>query len=160
MLNVDASASIAVIRSDYGSAPLDFAAYNGHTGMVELLLEKSAKIEIIRSDYGPPLDSTANDGNIDVVRLLLEKGANIEAMRRYGSTGKYRYSYNLSSTYRRPHPNFSHTDKYTRLASGELIMASGIEIAGLVLGAFPLAIEGIKAYIKGMKTVRDMKHYR
>ena len=39
-------------------------------------------------------------------------------------------------------------------------MASGIEIAGLVLGAFPLAIEGIKAYSEGMKTVRDMKNYQ
>jgi len=39
-------------------------------------------------------------------------------------------------------------------------MATGIEIAGLVLGAFPLAIEGIKAYSSGMKTFKDMKNYQ
>ena len=37
---------------------------------------------------------------------------------------------------------------------------SGIEIAGLVLGAFPLAIEVIKAYSNGMKTIQDIKHYQ
>ncbi|KAF8418440.1 hypothetical protein EV426DRAFT_511018, partial [Tirmania nivea] len=37
---------------------------------------------------------------------------------------------------------------------------TGIEIAGLVLGAFPLAIEGIKAYSNGMKTIKDMKNYQ
>ncbi|KAF8418436.1 hypothetical protein EV426DRAFT_679684 [Tirmania nivea] len=39
-------------------------------------------------------------------------------------------------------------------------MATGMEIAGLVLGAFPLAIEGIKAYSNGMKTIKDMKNYQ
>ena len=39
-------------------------------------------------------------------------------------------------------------------------MVTGVEIAGLVLGAFPLAIEGIKAYSEGMKTVKDMKNYQ
>ncbi|RPB19133.1 hypothetical protein L211DRAFT_664238 [Terfezia boudieri ATCC MYA-4762] len=34
------------------------------------------------------------------------------------------------------------------------------DIAGLVFGAFPLAIEGIKAYGGGMQTFKDMKHYR
>ena len=37
---------------------------------------------------------------------------------------------------------------------------SGIEIAGLVLGAFPLAIEGIKAYSNGMRTIKDIKNYQ
>ena len=39
-------------------------------------------------------------------------------------------------------------------------MPTGIEIAGLVLGAFPLAIEGIKAYGDGIKTAKDMKNYQ
>lgn len=37
---------------------------------------------------------------------------------------------------------------------------SGIEIAGLVLGAFPIAIEGIKAYSSGMKTISDIRNYK
>ena len=39
-------------------------------------------------------------------------------------------------------------------------MATGIEIAGLVLGAFPLAIAGIDAYNNGMKRVKSMKNYQ
>lgn len=41
----------------------------------------------------------------------------------------------------------------------QLVM-SGFEIAGLVLGAFPLAIEGIKSYSNGIQTIKDMKHYQ
>lgn len=41
----------------------------------------------------------------------------------------------------------------------QLIM-SGIEIVGLVLGAFPLAIEGINAYSNCMQTLRDIKDYQ
>jgi len=39
-------------------------------------------------------------------------------------------------------------------------MATGIEIAGLVLGTFPLAIAGVEAYSKGMKRVQDMRDYQ
>ena len=38
-------------------------------------------------------------------------------------------------------------------------MVTGIETAGLVLGAFPLVIEGLRVYIKGVSTMRDMKRY-
>jgi len=60
-------------------------------------------------------------------------------------------TYRNQTTYRRPHQILSHILG--------LIMVTGIETAGLVLGAFPLAIEGIKAYSDGMKTVKDMKNY-
>ena len=40
------------------------------------------------------------------------------------------------------------------------IMVTGIEAAGLVLGAFPLAIEGIKIYCNGIQTIKDMVKYR
>lgn len=40
------------------------------------------------------------------------------------------------------------------------LFMSGFEIVGVVLGAFPLAIEGIKAYSNGMKTIKDIKHYQ
>ena len=37
---------------------------------------------------------------------------------------------------------------------------SGIEIAGLVLGAFPVAIEVIKVYSNAMKKIHDIKNYQ
>lgn len=39
-------------------------------------------------------------------------------------------------------------------------MATGIEIVGLALGAFPLAVEFIKFYADGARTVHDMRHHR
>ena len=39
-------------------------------------------------------------------------------------------------------------------------MATGIEIVGLVLGAFPLAVEFIKFYADGARTVHDMRHHQ
>jgi hypothetical protein len=39
-------------------------------------------------------------------------------------------------------------------------MLTGIEIAGLVLGAFPLAVEGIKFYANGARTMNEMRHHR
>ena len=39
------------------------------------------------------------------------------------------------------------------------MVVTGIETAGLVLGAFPLVIEGLKVYIKGVSTMKDMKRY-
>jgi hypothetical protein len=39
-------------------------------------------------------------------------------------------------------------------------MATGIEIAGLVLGAFPLAVEGIKFYASGARTMNEMRHHQ
>ena len=39
-------------------------------------------------------------------------------------------------------------------------MVTGVEIVGLVLGAFPLAIEVINAYGSGVEKVRHMKKYK
>jgi len=36
---------------------------------------------------------------------------------------------------------------------------AGVEIAGLVLGTFPLCIELIKLYASGVETLRDMHHH-
>jgi len=65
-------AYIEATRSDDGSTPLDTAAFNGHTDVVRLLLEKGANIEATT-----PLHTAAYNGHIGVVRLLLEKGANL-----------------------------------------------------------------------------------
>lgn len=39
-------------------------------------------------------------------------------------------------------------------------MATGIEIAGLALGAFPLAVGFIKSYADGARTMHDMRHHQ
>lgn len=39
-------------------------------------------------------------------------------------------------------------------------MASGIEIAGLVLAAFPLVVKGLGSYVQGVETIRLWRRYR
>ena len=39
-------------------------------------------------------------------------------------------------------------------------MITGIETAGLVLAAFPLAIKSIKYYADGARTMQEMRHHR
>ena len=39
-------------------------------------------------------------------------------------------------------------------------MVTGVETAGLVLGAFPLCIELIKLYASGVATLNEMRNYR
>jgi len=51
-----------------------------------------------------------------------------------------------------PHLNFNFPT--------QRIMATGIEIAGLVLAALPFAIEGIKFYANGARTMKEMRHHQ
>lgn len=39
-------------------------------------------------------------------------------------------------------------------------MVTGIECAGLVLGVFPLLIEGIKAYNRGIRSIKRAREYK
>ena len=39
-------------------------------------------------------------------------------------------------------------------------MATGFEVAGLVLGLFPIVIEGLKSCINSADTVKEMKRYK
>ena len=38
-------------------------------------------------------------------------------------------------------------------------MVTGVETAGLVLGAFPIVIEGLKFYTSGVRTIKDIKEH-
>ncbi|KAF8536846.1 hypothetical protein BDD12DRAFT_807443 [Trichophaea hybrida] len=42
----------------------------------------------------------------------------------------------------------------------QVSMVTGIEAAGLALGAFPIAVEFIKFYANGARTMQDMRHHR
>ncbi|KAF4433168.1 hypothetical protein F53441_13769 [Fusarium austroafricanum] len=85
-----------------GHTPLQAAARNGHTAVVDLLLEKGACIETptvaklligkganieATGEYGDtPLICAAKHGSEAVVKLLIEKGANLETANETGST--------------------------------------------------------------------------
>jgi ankyrin repeat protein len=63
------------IRSDDGQTPLHVAAIQGHTGIVQYLLERGATVSAQDSLGATPLHEAVRYGRVDIVALLLEKGA-------------------------------------------------------------------------------------
>ena len=76
---LQSKANIEARNGDLLQTPLHLAAENGHRELVELLLEKNAKIEAKRRDTQTPLHLAAENGHRELVELLLEKNAKIEA---------------------------------------------------------------------------------
>ncbi|KAL6803698.1 ankyrin repeat-containing domain protein [Trichoderma sp. SZMC 28012] len=67
------------IRDKRNRSPLWWAAYNGHAGIVELLLEQNVDIEVKDTfSYRTPLNLAAKRGPISIVKLLLDKDADLE----------------------------------------------------------------------------------
>lgn len=62
-------------KDNNGWTPLNIAAQNGHSNVVELLLAKGAKIDQANSNGWTPLNSASLNGHSNVVELLLAKGA-------------------------------------------------------------------------------------
>ena len=69
----------------YNNTPLHLAAWSGHTGLMELLLDKGASsIEAINKSNNTPLYHAADNplhNTKSAIGLLLNKVASIEAMR-------------------------------------------------------------------------------
>lgn len=65
---------------------LRYAARNGHTSTVMMLLEKGAAINGRSANTMPALLQAVSFEHIEVIELLLDKGAAIEAQSRYGMT--------------------------------------------------------------------------
>ncbi|KAJ3075666.1 hypothetical protein HDU99_001493, partial [Rhizoclosmatium hyalinum] len=62
-----------------GSTPLIYAAQNGHTETVDLLLSKGAHINATESDGSSSLMKASRKGYAKTVKLLLSKGADVNA---------------------------------------------------------------------------------
>ena len=71
----------------YGETALMFASRDGHTPVVELLLNKGAKIDQVNDDgRWTALMFASLNGHTSVVELLLNKGANINQADNFGRT--------------------------------------------------------------------------
>lgn len=67
------------VRDKRNRSPLWWAAYNGHAGIVELLLEQKVDTEVNDTlSYRTPLELAAKRGPVSSVRLLLDKDADLE----------------------------------------------------------------------------------
>ncbi|GFF96227.1 isoform Er16 of ankyrin-1 [Aspergillus udagawae] len=67
-------------------SPLLFAAQNGLSALIDMLLETSATIEVEDETGRTPLCWAALEGHHTFAKLLLEKGAKIEAKDHYNTT--------------------------------------------------------------------------
>ncbi len=74
------------IQDGFGRTPLRWAAEEGHSGIVRLLLEHGANVEIADIGHRTPLHIVASQGDEPMARLFLEKGANTEAADLSGET--------------------------------------------------------------------------
>jgi ankyrin repeat protein len=73
-------------KDSYGQTPLFYAIKNGHEAVVQLLLDKGAKLET-KDQYGQtPLLCAINNGHEAIVQLLLDKGTKLETKDQYGQT--------------------------------------------------------------------------
>lgn len=67
------------VRDKRNRSPLWWAVYNGHAGIVELLLEQNVDTEVKDTfSYRTPLKLAAERGLVSVVRLLLDKDADLQ----------------------------------------------------------------------------------
>ena len=76
-----------------GRTPLHRAACNGHTTMVDMLLEKGANIEAKDTNGVTPLYWASHEGHTGTAEALLAKGADIEAKDNDGFTPLHRASF-------------------------------------------------------------------
>ena len=83
---LDAGSDLKTLDPQYGIDPLGWAALNGQTEAVKVLLEKGANIHNRHRDGSTALHSAAFLGHIDTVKLLLEKGADINIRKPDGVT--------------------------------------------------------------------------
>lgn len=72
--------------TDDGFTPLMMAAQEGHDGVVRILLQKGARLDIECEDKATALLLSAQFGHVAVTKLLVDAGANLEHSNVYGCT--------------------------------------------------------------------------
>ena len=82
-LGADANA-----RADSERTPLYFAAMNGHSEIVRVLLGHKVLVDVnaTTTDNYTPLHKASSGGHIDILRLLINRGANVNAQNESQST--------------------------------------------------------------------------
>lgn len=83
---LDNGSDLNALDPQFGIPPLGWAAINGQTAVVKLLLEKGANINNRHRDGSTALHSAAFLGRVETVKLLLEKGADINIRKDDGMT--------------------------------------------------------------------------
>ena len=83
---LDSKSATIDVQDEDGYSPLHRAAYNGHTVMVEFLLERGAELCARTKDGWQPLHCAARWNNPEVASLLLQAGCDVNAATNGGQT--------------------------------------------------------------------------
>ncbi|KAF5857293.1 hypothetical protein ETB97_005977 [Aspergillus alliaceus] len=87
VLQLAGNAAIIINAKDsYGQTPLSWAAKNGHSAVVQLLIESGADIKSKDASGWTPLTLAVKHGCEAVVQLLVQSGADIESKDVHGRT--------------------------------------------------------------------------
>ncbi|KAJ5907499.1 hypothetical protein N7495_000181 [Penicillium taxi] len=70
--------------------PLSWAAQDGQSSIVELLLERGAICDELDRGWRTPLSLASSNGHETVARLLIDKGADVNTSNKFGQTPLYR----------------------------------------------------------------------
>ncbi|KAI4191398.1 MAG: hypothetical protein LQ348_003532 [Seirophora lacunosa] len=82
------------VRDSHGNVPLLWAARNGYSSVLQLLLDKGAAIRAENHDGVTALYWAANNGHAACVGLLLKNGANCKPRDKVGWTSLHRAAFN------------------------------------------------------------------
>ncbi|KAJ2690517.1 phosphate system positive regulatory protein pho81 [Coemansia sp. RSA 1285] len=92
-------AGAEMIANMQGVHPIHVAARSGYVGILRLLLNHGAPVDVVDKDLGwTPAFYAASEGHADIVRILIEAGANVSAVDEVGHTPAYYASYEGHST--------------------------------------------------------------
>ena len=82
----DFSLKLAYHRGEFGYTPIHEAVSNGHSKVLNLLLEHGGDPNCCTSSGYTPLHLAVSNGDVDCVRVLLENNADISITDAYGRT--------------------------------------------------------------------------
>jgi ankyrin repeat protein len=74
------------LRRVNGTAPLHFAAGEGHEGLISFLIERKANINIKNASGATPLHEATRSGKVSVIRLILKNGAEVDSQDAKGNS--------------------------------------------------------------------------
>ncbi|XP_030842861.1 poly [ADP-ribose] polymerase tankyrase-1-like [Strongylocentrotus purpuratus] len=83
---LDSTPTLIGVKDEDGYTPLHRATYNGHTAMVEFLLERGADMCAQTTDGWQPIHCAARWNNPCVASLLVQAGCDVNAMTNGGQT--------------------------------------------------------------------------